>query len=391
MSLHMLGDHLRRGGAATLNHPATYGVCEGAVVAPARYAGTSGSEFVFETRYVDGQFRPTVLIDSKGSQSNRSEDGLLAAREIGEPASLVPTVAVRYSSRTLLDLELPHRIYDAHVRASTERGVPVVQQGWYRALRDAPMPDLSPLFCAAPATLAFGGWDSSRKRGQVRLRSLYVSELFGVVAEGDPVSRRSGARLDPFGQDFHIAPDEYKQLLDVQRDHMSDKTVAKLDKEIATAEKKGNGTLVSAAPLGLGGVPPATDAPFGVSVPDVRRARCYSLAGLRRLRFGGTEDEDVAARTALLALLLLGAAYADADPDIRAYCDVAAPQGQTLLDTGPVDLDLSIEACTAFLADSIAALPERLAWSGQMIELDGKQSLERGAVAEVAEDASALA
>lgn len=391
MNLGELRDHLRRGGAATLNHPATYAVGDGTLVAPARYAGSSGSEFVFETRYVDGQFRPTVLIDSKGSQSNRSEDGVLTARELGEPASLVPTVAVRYSGRTLLDLELPHRIYDAHVRASTENGTPVVQRDWYRALRDATMADLSPLFCVAPATLAFGGWDSSRKRGQVRLRSLFVSELFGVVAEGDPVSRRSGARLDPFGQDFHITPDEYRQLLDVQRDHMSDKTVAKLDKEIATAEKKGNGTRMSASSLGLGGVPPATDSPFGVSVPEVRRARTHSLAGLRRLRFGGSEDDDVAARTAILALLLLGAAYADADPDIRAYCDVAAPQGQTLLDVEPVDLDLSIEACTAFLADAIAALPERLAWSGQVIELDGKQSLESGAVAEAADDASAVA
>lgn len=404
MTLHKLGDHLRRGGAATLNHPATYGVSDGAVIAPARYAtktgsAKAGSEFVFETRCIEGDFRPTVLIDSKGSQSNRSEDGLLAARRAGAPASLVPTVGVRYSNRTLLDLELPHRIYDAHVRASSHEGLPVVQQGWYRAVRDATMADLSPLFCASPATLAFGGWDSSRKRGQVRLRSLFVSELFGVVAEADrlrslfgadakadPFSRRSGARLDPFGQDFHITPDEYRQLLDVQREHMSDKTVAKLDKEIATAEKKAKGTLVSASSLGFGGVPPATEAPFGVAVPEVRRARSYSLAGLRRLRFGGTEDEDVAARTALLALLLLGAAYADADPDIRAYCDIAAPQGQVLLDMEPVDLDLSIETCTAFLADSIAALPERLAWSGQSITLEGKQSLESGAVADAPED-----
>jgi hypothetical protein len=56
--------HLRRGGAATLNHPASYAVAEGAVVAPARYAGRQGSEFVFETRFVDGAFRRTVLIDS---------------------------------------------------------------------------------------------------------------------------------------------------------------------------------------------------------------------------------------------------------------------------------------------------------------------------------------
>lgn len=59
-----------------------------------------------------------------------------------------------------------------------------------------------------------------------------------------------------------------------------------------------------------------------MSVPEVRRARTFSLAGLRRLRFGGSVDEDVAARAALIAMLLLGVAHADADPDLRAYCDV---------------------------------------------------------------------
>lgn len=388
MQLITLADHLRRGGAATLNHPATYAVSDGAVIAPARYARSagSGSEFVFETRSVDKDFRRTVLIDSKGSQSNRSEDGLVDARRTGGPAASIPVVAVRYPSRTLLDLELPHRIYDAHVRASAKDGTPVVQQEWYRALRDATMADLSGLFRTSPATLAFGGWDSSRKSGQVRLRSLFVSELFGIVSDHEPVSRRSGARLDPLGQDFHIRPDEYRELLDVQREHMSEKTVDKLEKEIEKAEKKKENVTMSASSLGLGGVPPATETPFGVSVPEVRRARTYSLAGLRRLRFGGTEDEDVAARTALLAMLLLGAAYADADPAIRAYCDVSAPQGQTLLDTEPVELDLSIEACTVFLADAIAGLPERLKWEGRVIELEGKESLERGAVADSDED-----
>lgn len=59
-------------------------------MAPARYAGRSGSEFVFETRFVDGDFRRTALIDSKQSQSNRAEEGLLTARREGDPAALVP-------------------------------------------------------------------------------------------------------------------------------------------------------------------------------------------------------------------------------------------------------------------------------------------------------------
>lgn len=386
MELSSLSASLRRGGAATLNHPATYSVGEGAVIAPARYAGQSGSEFVFERRFIDREFRVTTLVDSKGSQSNRSEDGLLAARRDGGPAAEIPTIAVRYSDRTLLDFELPHRAVDAHIRAGTQGGDPVVGKQWYRALRDAPAADLSPLFMTSPCSIAFGLWDSSRKQGQLRLRSLYVSELFGVVSEDQEgrLSRRSGARLDPLGQDFHVAPDEFEALLARQREHMSPKTVTKLEKELAKV-RKAKGETISAAALGLGGVPPGLETPHGLSVPEVRRARTYSLAGLRRLRFGGSQDEDVAARTALLAVLLLGAAYADADPDIRAYCDVGAPRGAILLDDEEADLDISIDACSGFLGEAIAALPARLRWTGQAEEVDGDPSLPRGAVAEAEE------
>lgn len=388
MNLASLTDHLRRGGGATLNHPATYAVAGGAIIAPARYAGRSGSEFVFEQRWIDGEFRTTTLVDSKGSQSNRSEDGLLAARRNGSAATRIPTIQVVYPGRRLLDLELPHRAFDAHVRAGARDGAPVVGQAWYRALRDATAANLSAVFTVSPATLAFGGWDSSRKQGQLRLRSLYVSELFGVVSEDERrrLSRRSGARLDPLGQDFHVSLDEFERLLAGQREHMSENTVEKLDAKLAKARKGKVGTTLSAADLGLGGIPPGLETAYGVSVPEVRRARTYSLAGLRRLRFGGTEQDDIAARRALLAMLLLGAAYADADPEIRAYCDVAAPRGSLFLDDAELDVEVSIDACEAFLAGAVAALPERLAWTGQTLVVEGDASLERGVIADADDD-----
>jgi len=380
MDLADLTQKLSRGGAALLSHPATYAVPDGAVIPPARYAGQNGSAFVFETRSIEGVFAKTALIDSKQSQSNRSEAGIVEARAEGDPAGRIPMLSVAYPSITRLDAELPHRAFDAHVRAATDDGIPVVDTAWYRALRDATPVDLSPVFTTSPVTLAFGGWDSSRKTGQLRIRSHYVSELFGVVAPGDDVvSKRSGARLDPLGQDFHITPDEFDALLDRQRGHMSDKTVKKLEAELAKTRKAKEGMKISAASLGLGGVPPGLDTAYGVAVPQVRRARTYSLAGLRRLRFGGTPNEDVAARAALLAMLLLGAAYTDADPEIRAYCDISAPHGQVMLDDEVVELDLSIKACTAFLGEAIDQLPERLAWTGQTIALIGDRALDRGA------------
>lgn len=384
MNLMTLRDHLRRGGAATLNHPARYGVAAGAIIAPARYAGRSGSEFVFETRFVDGSFQRTVLIDSKQSQSNRVEEALLLERSHATAA--VPMVEVSYEDRdALTDFELPHRVFDAHVRFGKQDAVPVVNCAWYRAVRDATPVDLTPIFLTSPATLAFGGWDSSRKSGQVRLRGLLVSELFGVVADGDHrLSRRSGARLDPLGQDFHVTPDEFAALLDQQRGHLSDKLVKKLDSELAAVRKKKLETI-SASPLGLGGVPPGVDAAYGVAVPEVRRARTISLAGLRRLRFGGSEDEDVAARCALLGLILLGTALADRTPELRAYCDVASPDGTPMLDEEDAGLDLSVDSCSSFLIEAIAALPSRLAWTGQVQQIVGDPALHRGAEAADAE------
>ncbi|MGO9960881.1 MAG: type I-U CRISPR-associated RAMP protein Csb1/Cas7u [Solirubrobacteraceae bacterium] len=380
MELMDLYEHVRRGGAATLNHPANYAVAEGAVIAPARYAGRQGSEFVFETRHIDGAFRRTVLIDSKQSQANRAEEGLLAARRDAGAAALIPVIEVEYPGRRpLSDLELPHRAVDAHIRFATQDGEPVVKCAWYRSLREATHADLSSVFLIAPAMLAFGGWDSTRRSGQLRLRGLLVSELFGIVDDReDRLSRRSGARLDPLGQDFYVTPDELARLTDLQREYISPKLAEKLDKEVAAAVKK-KLTAISASELNLGGIPPSTESPFGVSVPEVRRARTFSLAGLRRLRFGGSVDEDVAARGALLGMLLLGVAHADADPDLRAYCDVSAPHARVFLDDTEVTLDTSIDACAEFLAEAISRLPDRLAWVGQVQRLDGDPAIGRGA------------
>lgn len=389
MELEALYEHLDRGGAATLNHPAVYGVPEGAILAPARYAGSgsSGAQFVFETRFIDGEFRRAALIDSKQSQANRAEAGLLEARERGGAAARIPVMEVRYADRApLYDLNMPHRAFDAHVRFARDDGEPVVNKDWYRALRDSTHADLSAVFTTSPATIAFGGWDSTRRTGQLRLRGLLVSELFGVVADGrEALSRRSGARLDPLGQDVYVSPDQMWELLERQREHLSPKLAKKIGESIDKARKKKAETM-SASELGLGGIPPATDVAFGVSVPEVRRARTFSLAGLRRLRFGGSAQEDVAARGALLAMLLLGAAHADANPDLRAYCDVQAPRARTALDAEEVQLDLSIEACEGFLAQAIERLPERLAWEGQVRALEGDPEIGGGAVDDTGEE-----
>lgn len=89
---------------------------------------------------------------------------------------------------------------------------------------------------------------------------LLVSELFGVLADVDPVSGRSGARLDPLGQDFHVTPDELHALVDRQRKHFSPKLVEQVEKDADAARKKKAETL-SASKLNLGGSHPGRGPP----------------------------------------------------------------------------------------------------------------------------------
>lgn len=370
-------------------------------VAPAKYLQGTGnsakSVYVYERRFLDGQPRHTVLIDSKQSQLNRLEAELERARTDGHPLlSRLPHVQVTYGegngAQIFTDLVLPHRVYDAHVRAGTVDGVPTTQTAIYRAVRDASPANARALLDVSPITLVLGGWDSSRRSRQGRWRSALVGEIVGFVPgagiNGDGVpdpGMRGGARIDPVGMQIQVPGAALRQLADAQKDELSTGNYEKVTKQADGAK----GKAVGAAELGFGGIPPVLSALGGVACEPILRTHVLSFAALRQMRFGAGTDGDVACRALLAALALAGLARSDAELYLRANCDLVEDGPTTMLVDQRGGQELAVSAPDIAAADELlaAALQQAqraagVSWSGLALSVIGNPDVVHGAVAD---------
>jgi CRISPR-associated protein Csb1 len=366
-----------------------------ASVAPARYvSGRPGSDtatYAYEVRFIDGEPRHVVILDSKQSQLNRAESALQQAIWDGvDPLVRVPQVRVTYArdgiDEVYTDLTLPHRAYDGHVRAGTVDGVPVTQTETYRAARDATPANARALLEFSPITLVYGGWDATRRSRQGRWRSALVGEIVGVVADeaADPRHQplRGGARVDPVAMQVQLSRDALIALATAQEDELS----PALYKKIVNAAKKSD-SASSGSTLGLGGIPPTLNQLAGVACSQIIRTHVLSLATLRQIRFGAGPDGDAACRALLAALALNGLARSDAELFLRANCD--------LVETGPttVTIDrrggdhealapLTIPEADALLASAIDAASREagIDWHGQVFAVTGNPDIISSAV-----------
>ncbi|TDB95855.1 type I-U CRISPR-associated protein Cas7 [Nonomuraea longispora] len=281
-------------------------------VAPAKFAAPRGKEsvYAYERRYLEGELRTAVIVDSKQSQLNRAEAGLALAIDDENPAlSRMPRIVVTYEidgqAQRFSDLTLPHRAYDGHIRAATRDGVPVTDLPEYRAIRDATPLNARALLEASPITLIYGGWDASRRARQGRWRSAMVGEIIGFCADGKP-SLRGGARVDGVGMQMLLSGKDLREVVERQSGELSVRTADKLRKEADKATK--DKTQISASAVGLGGIPPALDQLAGVACDRIIRSHVLSFATLRQMRFGAGPDGDQACRALLAALALNGLA-----------------------------------------------------------------------------------
>ena len=373
---------------------------EHASVAPAKFVEGNKSTFAFETRYIDGEAARVVLIDSKQSQLNRAEAAIM--QDIRADHSVMrklPRIEVTYEndgkSITYTDLELPHRFADGHIRAGEIDGQPATAHEKYRAVRNSTPADLSALLDTAPAAAVFGGWDSLRKKNQLRLRSALVGEIIGVLADqarsGEAqLSSRGGARVDPLEMSVRLSAADMEQLVRSQEGELSDKFISKRREDIKKAKKD---TALSGSVLGLGGIPPQLEALGGVACQKIIRSWVLSFATLRQLRFGKNEEANIAARALLAALGLSAIARAEQELYLRANCDlVEAEEPQVTLDgrygnTRPLN-HITVELADDLLAQAIDyAQSHHVAhWDGQILTVTGNPVILRGAVAE-SEDA----
>ncbi len=373
---------------------------EHASVAPAKFVEGNKSTFAFETRYIDGEAARVVLIDSKQSQLNRAEAAIMQDIRAEHPVMRkLPRIEVTYEndgkSITYTDLELPHRFADGHIRAGEIDGQPATAHEKYRAVRNSTPADLSALLDTAPAAAVFGGWDSLRKKNQLRLRSALVGEIIGVLADQnlsgeEQLSRRGGARVDPLEMSVRLSAADMEQLVKSQEGELSDKFVSKRREDIKKAKKD---TALSGSVLGLGGIPPQLEALGGVACQKIIRSWVLSFATLRQLRFGKNEEANIAARALLAALGLSAIARAEQELYLRANCDlVEAEEPQVTLDgrygnTRPLN-HITVELADDLLAQAIDyAQSHHVAhWDGQILTVTGNPVILRGAVAE-SEDA----
>jgi CRISPR-associated protein Csb1 len=283
-----------------------------------------GPRHVFERRRLNGREAWCVLVDSVQSQANRLEEALLAA--VREGAIKLPYVTVDFSKAGLAgiteitSLEAPHRVYDAILRDSALDGHPFMKSELGIRLAEAKPTDATVLLETSPTALLLGAWHSTGEGGGLgaKFPRCLVSEIVAVdvpVEDGpaDPRTgevemrtsgRRTGSRIDPLGVLRRVEVFKGQDGWDVVKDR-----AGKGAKPARPSE------------INHGNIAPTVQ-PLGVTCDHAEHTAVLSLAGLRRLAFGGSE-RDRAARAFLAALGLLALTEQDARGyALRSRCDL---------------------------------------------------------------------
>ena len=325
---------------------------------------------VFERRRMkDGEVW-CVLIDSVQSQANRLEEVLLAATEDeGDDGRVpLPCVTVDFGGAGLEPLEritsldAPHRVYDAILRDSLLNDTPFMQSEEGRRLAAAKPADATALLELSPTALLFGAWHSQGEGGGLgaKFPRALVSEIMGidtpvevVVAnqrtgemEARTEGRRTGSRIDPLG---------ILRKVEVFKG-ASASDWGTTDKNDAGKSAKKVWRKVRPSEINHSNIAPTVE-PLGVTCDHVEHRATITLAGLRRLRFGGERDAAGRALIASLGLLAL------AEQDARGYalrsrcdlvCDGAAPLELVHADGSTAPLELDRKAARALYREAYA-------------------------------------
>ncbi len=330
---------------------------QGDKIFPPTYRGQGRNDpprHVFELRRVDGKEIWCVLIDSVQSQANRLEEALLAAAEEEEARDErlpLPYVTVDFRGAGLEPLEritsldAPHRVYDAILRDSLLSGTPFMRSDEGQRLAAAKPADATALLELSPTALLFGAWHSQGQGGGLgaKFPRAVVSEIMGVdtpVEDGPAdrrtgevetrtAGRRTGSRIDPLGI---LGKVEVFKGASVSEWSTQQNEAGRGAKKVRPSE------------INHSNIAPTIE-PLGVTCDHAEHRSTITLAGLRRLRFGGGE-RDAAGRALIASLGLLALAEQDARGyALRSRCDLvcegAAPLELVHADgtTDAVELD----------------------------------------------------
>ena len=334
---------------------------------------------VFERRRVEGKDIWCALVDSVQSQANRLEEALLAAtEEEGDSERItLPYVTVDFSGTGLEPLEritsldAPHRVYDAILRDSLLDGTSFMQSEEGRRLAEAKPADATALLELSPTALLFGAWHSQGEGGGIgaKFPRALVSEIMGIntPVEGVVVNqgtgeievrtegRRTGSRIDPLGISKDV---QIYQSSEEEGDWtpFEDQAARKQSQPILFRRKKGD-KAGKPSVINHSNVTPTVE-PLGVTCDYLEHRATITLAGLRRLRFGGGA-RNAAGRTLIASLGLLALSEQDARGyALRSRCDLVcdgpAPLELVRADGSTAVLELDHAAARALYREAYA-------------------------------------
>lgn len=332
---------------------------------PPTYPGEgrdSPPRHVFERRRIHGREAWCVLIDSVQSQANRLEEALLRAAEakkIELPRLVVDFAPCGLNSiGTISSLEAPHRVFDAILRDSMLDGVVLSKTDLGVALRLATLRDASAVLETSPSALLFGAWNSTGGGGGLgaKFTRAIVSEIIVVdvpVEEMAPdrrtgeievrtAGRRTGSRIDPLGVLRSVEVFKGDSGWDV-----TEAAVGKGAKRVRPSE------------VNHGNIAPSVS-PLGITCDYAEQTVVITLAGLRRLRFGGDSERDDAGRALIAALGLVALIEQDAQGyALRSRCDLVC-EGRAPLEIVGFDgtvktFELSRDEAVALYAEAVVA------------------------------------
>jgi len=363
---------------------------EGSYVAPPTYNDKDKNPIhVFEKRRINGRIKQCVLLDSVQSQANRLEEALSAAITTGELK--IPNVEVDFGDLGLgviSALEAPHRIFDAIIRDSALDGIDFPETEMGMAINVAKPHNATALFKSAPATLVFGGWNSTGDLGGngPKFQRCLVSEIVGVdvptrnignnntetvVGEG----KKPASRLDPLSIE--------KIEIYRSKTHRSKWELEKRDGyEKSKPSEVNHGNIIRSI------------VDQGVTMEYALQTTTLTLAGLRRLRFPvdrSTEqssharkyERNIAAWTALAALALCAVTRYDVAGglSLRSRCDLY-PEGKSSFEIihndGAIEkVELTAEDAKKLLEESVKNAIDKcgLSWHDEPVRLKPQEKL----------------
>ena len=299
----------------------------GGLARPPLYGTEKQFSWIRETRFINGERREVVLLDSVESQANRLE--LLLRKHV--PA--LPDIKARFPNGFEVSVyEAPHRIFDAIFRECTLDGKPFHEHEIIKEIEKGGADAEKTLFKHAPLVLLFGGWHSHGSISPEKAPKwprLITLEIVGTEPEA---AHRTSSRRDPLGIPREGLPEELKKSLEEQ------------------------GKRGTAAEAGLGMLPPAAS-PLDVVVKEAYLLGAISLVGIRNLTF------PMEAKAVLLSLALLGLALQhEGGYRLRSGADFV---GESPLKVGLLgcreheqELTLNADECKRVLDEALGKLGE---------------------------------